>query len=166
HMMESVGLQKGLIRMDSENGIKNKVKLSFTGRMKAYSIVLLILVGVESFLLISRSDYDATVIRAKGMLYQEQPDNEVSNLFTIKLVNKTRKELPVSIKVKNYPEAHIQIIGKDLKVKSEDVTQGSFFLFLKKKDIKKRKTEVALEIYSNDKLIKIVKTNFLGPVSN
>lgn len=165
HMMENVGLEKGLIRFDSENGVKNKVKLSFTGRMKAYSFVLLVLIAIESFLLISRSDYDATIIRAKGMLYQEQPNNQVSNLFTIKLVNKTRKDLPVIIKVENFPNANIQIVGKDLEIKKEDVTQGSFFLFLNKSDIKKRKTELKIGIYSNGKLIKTVKTNFLGPIT-
>ena len=164
-MMESVGMEKGLIRLDSENGIKNKVKLTFTNRMKAYSLVLLVLVGIESFLLISRSDYDATIIRAKGMLYQQQPNNQVSNLFTIKLVNKTRKVLPVTMKVENFAGASIQIIGKELEVKKEDVTQGSFFLFLNKSDIKNRKTELKIGIYSNGKLIKTVKTNFLGPVN-
>ncbi|MBL7919907.1 MAG: cytochrome c oxidase accessory protein CcoG [Bacteroidia bacterium] len=165
HMMESVGLQKGLIRFDSENGIKNKLKLAFTSRMKAYSAVLLLLIGIESFLLISRSDYDATIIRAKGMLYQEQPNNQVSNLFTIKLVNKTRKDLPVEIKVEGFPNANIEIVGKHLSVKKEDMTQGSFFIFLNKQDIKKRKTELKVGIYSNGKLIKTVKTNFLGPVT-
>ncbi len=165
HMMESIGLEKGLIRFDSENGIKNKLKLAFTNRMKAYSVVLFLLIGIESFLLISRSDYDATIIRAKGMLYQEQPNNQVSNLFTIKLVNKTRKDLPVEIKVEEFSNASIQIIGKQLSVKKEDMTQGSFFLFLNKDDIKKRKTELKIGIYSNGKLIKTVKTNFLGPVA-
>ena len=164
HMMESVGMEKGLIRFDSENGIKNKLKLAFTNRMKAYSAVLILLIGIESFLLISRSDYDATIIRAKGMLYQEQPNQQVSNLFTIKLVNKTRKDLPVEIKVEGFPHASVQVIGKQLAVKKEDVTQGSFFLFLNKSDIKKRKTELKIGIYSNGKLNKTVKTNILGQV--
>lgn len=164
HIMDGVGLPKGLIRMDSENGIKNKVKLAFTGRMKAYSLVLLILISVESGLLITRSDYDATIIRATGMLYQEQPNDQVSNLFTIKLMNKTRNALPVEIKVEDYPHASIQMVGKDLSVKKEDVTQGSFFIFLDRKDITTRKTLLKIGIYSNGKLIKTVKTSFLGPV--
>jgi len=165
HIMESVGFEKGLIRYDSENGIKNKVKLAFTTRMKAYSVVLAVLISVEVFLLVTRSDYDATIIRAKGMLYQSQPNDQVSNLFTIKLVNKTRKTLPVEIKVEDSPNAKIQIVGKDLEVKSEDMTQGSFFLFLDRKDIKQRKTELKIGVYSNGKLIKTVVTNFFGPVS-
>lgn len=164
-MMEAVGLEKGLIRFDSENGIKNKVKLSFTNRMKAYSAVLLVLIGVESFLLISRSDFDATIIRAKGMLYQQQPDGQVSNLFTIKLVNKTRNEFPVRLAVEDFPGAHIEIVGKAMHVKKEGMTEGSFFVFLDKSSIKKRKTELKIGVYSNSKRIKTVKTNFLGPVT-
>jgi cytochrome c oxidase accessory protein FixG len=166
HMMESVGLPKGLIRLDSENGIRNKIKLAFTTRMKAYSAVLLVLIGIETALLATRSDYDATIIRAKGMLYQKQANDQISNLFTIKLVNKTRKSLPVTLRVEDYPEASIEVVGKALEVRKEDVTQGSFFLFLNKKDIKHRKTELKIGIYSNGKRIKTVKTSFFGPVSS
>ena len=164
HMMDSVGLEKGLIRYDSENGIKDKVKLTFTTRMKAYSVVLLILIGVETVLLTTRSDYDATILRAKGMLYQEQPNDQLSNLFTIKLVNKTREELPVELKVENFKDYKIQLIGKDIEVKPEAVTMGEFFVFLNKKDIVDRKIKLEIGVYSHGKKIKTVKTNFLGPI--
>lgn len=161
-MMDKVHLPKGLIRFDSENGIVNKVKLAFTTRMKAYTAVLCVLIGIEVFLLVTRSDYDATILRAKGMLYQEQPNNEVSNLYTIKLVNKTRDSFPVTLKVENM-DAHIQIVGLGLNVKKESVTEGGFFVYLDKKNIQKRKTELEIGVYSNNKRIKKVKTNFLGP---
>lgn len=164
HMMESVGLQKGLIRYDSENGIKNKVKLAFTNRMKAYSVVLLLLIGVESFLLTTRSDYDATILRAKGMLFQQQPNDQLSNLFTIKLVNKTRQQLPVELKVENIDDYKIQMIGKDITVKPEAMSEGEFFVFLNKKDVTERKIKLVIGVYSHGKLIKKVKTNFLGPI--
>ena len=164
HVMEKINLPKGLIKYTSENGIKNKQKLAFTNRMKAYSAVLILLLGIEVFLLSTRSDYDATILRAKGMLYQEQPNNKLSNLYTIKLVNKTRKDLPAVIKVENF-NADIQLIGKDLMVKSEAVTEGEFFVILKKNDIKKRKSILEIGIYSNNKKIKTVKTNFLSNIS-
>ena len=164
HMMDSVGLEKGLIRYDSENGIKDKVKLAFTTRMKAYSLVLLILIGVETVLLTTRSDYDATILRAKGMLYQEQPNDQLSNLFTIKLVNKTREELPVELKVENFKDYKIQLIGKDIEVKPEAVSMGEFFVFLNKKDIVDRKVKLEIGVYSNGKKIKTVKTNCLSPI--
>ncbi|MBP7810280.1 MAG: cytochrome c oxidase accessory protein CcoG [Bacteroidia bacterium] len=162
-IMESVGLPKKLITFASENGIKKRRKLHFTSRMKAYITVLVLLIGVEVFLLSTRSDYDATILRAKGMLYQEQPNNQISNLFTIKLVNKTRDSLPVTLKVENF-DAKIQIVGKALSVKKEDMSQGEFFVYMYKSDIIKRKTVIEIGIYTNNKKIKTVKTNFLGPI--
>jgi cytochrome c oxidase accessory protein FixG len=164
HMMDSVGLPRDLIRYDSENGISQGKKLRFTTRMKAYSVVLLLLIAVEVFLLVSRADVDATVLRAKGMLYQEQPNNEVSNLYTIKLVNKTRREIPVDLRVENFP-ATIKVIGKNLDVKKEQIAEGQFFVYLDKKDIKQRKTKLEIGIYENNKKIRTVKTNFMGPAN-
>ncbi len=164
HMMESVSLPKGLIRYDSENGIASKQSLRFTTRMKAYTAVLLVLIGIEITLLSTRTDYDATILRAKGMLYQERENNQVSNLYTIKLVNKTRDSMPVELKVENF-NARIEIVGKSLGVKKEAITQGEFFVYLNKSEIENRKTKLLIGVYTNNKKIKTVKTNFLGPVN-
>ena len=163
-IMEKVQLPKGLIRYDSENGIKNNSRLTFTSRMKAYSAVLLILIGIEVSLLATRSDYDATILRAKGLLFQERPNNQVSNLYTIKLINKTRESFPVTIKVENM-NGRVEMVGKDLVVKKESVTEGTFFIYLNKVDIVKPKTALKIELFSNNKKIKTVKTNFLGPIT-
>ncbi|PBQ33690.1 cytochrome c oxidase accessory protein CcoG [Sphingobacteriaceae bacterium] len=165
HMMESVKLPVGLIRFDSEKGIAEKKKLRFTTRMKAYSIVLFILIGIEATLLATRSDYDATILRAKGMLYQERENQQVSNLYTIKFVNKTRDSFPVELRLENL-KGRIEIMGKDLSTKKEAMSQGEFFVYLNKSDLKSRKTKLLIGIYSNNKKIKTVKTNFLGPTTN
>ena len=162
-MMNHVGRPKGLIRYDSENGIKNKVKLTFTTRMKAYTVVLILLMGLEAFLLATRTDYDATILRAKGLLYQEQPNNQISNLYSIDIINKTRDSLPVILKVENM-DAEVRIIGKKLMVKKEGVSQGEFFIFLNKKDITNRKMALKIGVYSNNRKIKTIKTNFLAPI--
>ena len=104
------------------------------------------------------------LLRAKGMLYQEQPNEQVSNLYTIKLVNKTRDSFPVEIKVENFDET-ISMVGKDLSVKGESIAEGTFFIFLNRKDIQLRKTPLKIGLYSHDKKIKTIKTNFLGPVA-
>lgn len=165
HMMESVKLPTGLIRFDSEKGIAEKKKLRFTTRMKAYSAVLLVLIVIETALLLTRTDYDATVLRAKGMLYQEREKNQVSNLYTIKLVNKTRDSLPVELRIENY-KGTIEVVGKALGTKGEDVSQGEFFVYLDKGDLTSRKTKLEIGIYSNNKKIKTIRTSFLGPVTN
>jgi cytochrome c oxidase accessory protein FixG len=165
HMMQSVKRPTGLIRYASEKGIAEKKLLRFTTRMKAYSAVLLVLIGIEVYLLSTRSDYDATVLRAKGMLYQEQPHGKISNLYTIKLVNKTRDSMPVTLKVENM-SGEVQVVGKALGVKEENVSQGEFFVLLNQSDIRQRKTKLILGVYTGNKKIKTIKTSFLGPTAN
>jgi cytochrome c oxidase accessory protein FixG len=165
HMMESVGLEKGLIRYDSENGIANKQKLKITSRMIAYSAVLIILIGILVTLLASRTDVETSILRTPGMLFQEQPNNCVSNLYNIKLVNKTRNELSITLKVDS-DSGQIKMVGNNIiNVSKENIASSEFFIILNRKQIKQRKTKLVIGVYSNGKKIESVKTNFLGPVS-
>ncbi len=164
-IMTKVHRPTGLIRYASENNIAKNEKLKVTPRMVAYSAVLLVLVLVLSGFLLSRKDVQATVMRAQGMLYQEQPDNKISNLYNIKLVNKTRKDIPVIIKVEDeeHPNAEIKMVGKPLVVPKESVGDGVFFIILPKDQVHNRKNKIEIEIYSGEKKVQTVKTNFIAP---
>lgn len=165
HMMKSVGLEEGLIRLDSENGIANKQKLKITSRIISYSVVLVLLLGILVTLLASRTDIETTVMRTPGMLYQEQPNNCVSNLYNIKLVNKTHKEMFVKLKIES-DNGIIKMVGKDeIYVGKENAASSEFFIILNRSKIVNRKTELKIAVYSEGKKVETVKTNFLGPIS-
>jgi hypothetical protein len=125
---------------------------------------LLILVGVEATLLITRSDIDTTLIRARGMLYQDLPNNKISNLYNIKMVNKTYDNLPVRLVLEN-PKGEIQMIGKDLFVPKESIASGEFFVILDKNVVVDRKTKLKIGVFSEGKKVKTVQTTFLGPIA-
>ena len=88
-MMEAVNLPKGLIRYASEDNIEKKAKFTFNARLKGYSAVLFILIGIFSGMLFLRNDLEATVLRIPGQLYQKKENNIISNIYTYKVVNKT-----------------------------------------------------------------------------
>lgn len=164
-MMESVGYEKGLIRYDSENGIANKQKLKLSPRIVAYSVVLLALIGILAGLIVSRKDVETSILRTPGMLYQKQKNNQLSNLYNIKLINKTREDLPITLKVES-DNGKIKMIGKKIiYTKKEDVASSEFFIFLDRDKIKSRKTKLLIGVYTNGKMIETVETNFLGIVS-
>jgi cytochrome c oxidase accessory protein FixG len=165
HIMDSVGLPKGLIRYDSEQGIKEGKKLRVTPRMMAYSAVLLVLLTVEVALLATRSDIDTTVIRARGLLYMEEGQDKIKNLYNIKLTNKTYEELPVTLKLESM-NGEVKMVGKDLVVPKEGRASGGFFVILDKKDVKDRKTKIKLGLYHGTEKIRTIETSFLGPFSN
>ncbi|WKW46654.1 cytochrome c oxidase accessory protein CcoG [Myroides sp. JBRI-B21084] len=164
-MMESVNLPKGLIRYASENEIAKKEKFVFTARMKGYTAVLVILIGLLSGLLFMRSDVEAKVLRLPGQLFEHKGIN-ISNVYTYKIANKSNRDFDnVTIKLA-HPNGTINLVGKtSIKILKEDMAQGTLFIEIPQASLKSDKTEIQLEIYNNNELIDQTKTNFMSPRS-
>ncbi|OSZ82410.1 cytochrome c oxidase accessory protein CcoG [Chitinophagaceae bacterium IBVUCB1] len=162
-MMEAVNLPTGLIRYASENNISTKQPYRFTGRMKAYTAVMILLLVVEVFLLATRTDVGITILRTPGQLYQEQPNNQLSNLYNYKFLNKTYYNKELELKPEDF-EGTIKLVGEEkLKVPKESAAAGSMFIYLDKKDVKQRKTKLNIGVYENGEKISTITTSFLGP---
>lgn len=164
-MMDATGRSRGLIRYASENNIANGTKLRYTGRMKFYTVLLVLLAGLLSFLLITRKNVDGTIVRAAGMLYQERGADSISNLYTIKVINKTLKNIPLTLRLENAPGKIIEVEGQVIQVKKEEQGKGSFFIVLPKSFISKRKINLEVGLYEGDQKITVLQTNFMGPFS-
>jgi cytochrome c oxidase accessory protein FixG len=163
HIMDSIGKPKGLIRYASENSIANGEPLRYTVRMKLYTGLCFLLLAILSVILMTRKDIDATVIRTAGMLYQERGTDSLSNLYNIKLINKTTKDLSIKVALQD-GQGNIQMAGKPvIDIKKEGQASGTFFIILPKSVIKERKTILKLVLYSNGEEQVTTKTNFLGP---
>lgn len=167
NIMDKTGLPKGLIRYASENGIAKGEKLRFTPRIRAYTVVLTILIGVLVTLLVTRTDLDATILRTPGMLYQKhEAEGTISNLYNLKLINKTHNDMPIELRLEGENEGSIKMIGENLTVPKESKAETEFFIYLPKNKISSRKTMLKIAVYSGGKKIQTVKTNFLGPTSS
>ncbi|GAB2667408.1 cytochrome c oxidase accessory protein CcoG [Flavihumibacter cheonanensis] len=165
NIMDKIGRPRGLIRYASENGIANREPLKYTTRMKLYTALLLVLVVILSTLLITRKDVDATIMRTPGMLFQERGTDSVSNLYNIKVANKTMEEVPLTIKLEDQ-QGKVEIIGGGpIVVKKEGQGSGSFFIILPRTAIHDRKNILQLGLYRGNERIDQVKTTFLGPVT-
>ena len=164
-IMTKVHRDTGLIRYASENNIKKGEKLHMTVRTGAYIGVLVVLIGVLTTLLATRKDIQATIMRAQGILYQDQPGNKISNIYNIKLINKTRKDIPVQLRLEDEEKLHgtIKMVGKDLHVPSESIGDGVFFVIMDKSELHHRKNNIEIGIYTGDRRIQVVKTNFVAP---
>ncbi len=162
-IMVSLNKPTGLIRYASENSIKDNVKLKLTKRVKAYSIVLFLLLGLLVFLLLSRTDLDARLMRTAGMTYTSLPDGRISNLYNLKLANKTHKDIPVFLKLENMP-GEISLIKQEQPIiKKEDYTNIQFFVKLDRQHVKGWKTELIIGLYDSTEKIKTIKAKFIGP---
>jgi cytochrome c oxidase accessory protein FixG len=166
HMMESVGLPKGLIRYDSEEGIVNESAKKINPRSVGYTIVLLLIMGLVSFLLISRTDVDASILKTPGQQYQKRENNEVSNLYNYKIINKTFEDIPAEIRMME-GSGKVQHIGQeqDLIIPAESIAEGTFFLIRNMNKIEDRNTKITLGIYNREgTLLDEVNTSFAAPI--
>jgi len=164
-MMDATARERGLIRYASENNIANGTRQRYTGRMKFYSVLLIILAGLLSFLLITRKNVDGTIVRAAGILYQERGTDSISNLYTIKIINKTIQDVPLTLKLENEAGRIVEAEGQTIQVKREGQGKSSFFIILPKTAINKRKTSLKIGLYEGDQRITVLQTNFMGPFS-
>ncbi len=163
-MMEAVGLPKGLIRYASEDNIEKKTPFKFTARMKGYSSVLIILIGILIGMLFLRNDVEATVLRLPGQLYQHKEGNIISNVYTFKVINKTTKRIEdVSYKLLSHKGKIELVTHKDFAVPKQGLAEGTLFIEIHSSLMKTDKIELKIGVYSGDKLIETTKTNFLGP---
>ena len=164
-IMDKINKPRGLIRYASENSIANGERLHYTKRMKFYTGLCAVVLTVLTALLLSRNDVDATIMRTPGMLYQDQGVDSISNLYNIKVANKTVKEIPLTMKLEDQ-QGRISIIGKPyIHVVKEGQGWGQFFITIAKKDIHKRSTPIKLGIYNGNEKISTSVTKFLGPIA-
>lgn len=164
NVMDKIQRPRGLIRYASLRNIENKAKFKFTPRMMLYSIILFILLTVLTVLMINRTDFNVNVLRTPGMLFQQQPDGKISNLYDLNLVNKTFQPTEIKLKLENPSSGELKIIGTDLKLEPQQIVEAKFMILLPKESITKMNTHVEIGVYDGDKLIKKIKTSFLGPV--
>src|SRR5690606_32629354 len=109
-VMIKVNRPTGLIRLDSERGVKEGNHKLATPRVMGYSAVLLVLFGIFISLLWTRSDLEATVTRFRGMTELEREGGEVSNLYGVSFINKSCDHQNVELRPVN-PDYRIEVVG-------------------------------------------------------
>ena len=68
-------------------------------RVFAYIAVLIALVGILSLLLALRKPIEATIFRTPGILYQEIIEDHITNMYNIKVVNKSYDKRDITLRL-------------------------------------------------------------------
>jgi cytochrome c oxidase accessory protein FixG len=163
HIMEAVHQPKGLIRFVSENGIKNKTRFQWTRRVIAYTSLLIGLLIILTVLLITRRDFDSTILRQRGTTYQVTDDGFITNIYEITVLNKTHNSYKIEIKSAT-EGVDLKVFKSNLTLSKEGNLNSRILLKTKENMIKGSKENVIIQIYGNGKLIETIKTKLIGPI--
>lgn len=161
-VMKKTGRPANLIRYDSAFGILHRHTTLWNVRNLSYSAVLVLLFGFFVYTLVTRPAVEATILRTPGLLYQENADQTISNVYNMKIVNKTHQDKELQIRLLSH-NGRIEMAGNRIFVEDHGSYQTSFVLFLPKDEINEGKTTVEFGIFENEKQIETRKVTFIGP---
>lgn len=163
-VMVKIEKPKGLIRYGSFSSVKDGHQKLFTTRVFGYCAVLTLLVSAVVFMLATRTDIEATILKVPGQLYQEQPNNRISNIYNIQFINKTTKPVTLELKVKDIESATIRRVGDELlNIGASERVDAVFFIEVPRESIKAMKTELEVLLISDGEVMDEISTNFIGP---
>ncbi len=162
-IMDKVGRPRGLIRFASLNNIERGEPQRFTARMKLYAGFLGALIALFLFLVFTRAEIGTTLLRAPGSLFQRTRGGNIQNLYTMKVINKTSRELLVELQLQNIAGS-VRLMGSGpFKVPKESLAQTSVLVELDPSVLSGNSTKLTLGVYSDGKLLETVTTGFVGP---
>ena len=162
-IMDKVGRPRGLIRFASLNNIERGEKQHFTKRMLLYAVVLAALVSLFLFLVFTRAAVETTILRAPGALFQQTAEGRIENIYTVKVINKSSRDLPLEFKLEN-PSGTLRVMSPgQFIIPKEKLAQTSILIELDSKQLTGPATKLVIGVYSEGKRVETVKTAFVGP---
>ncbi|HLH54852.1 MAG TPA: cytochrome c oxidase accessory protein CcoG [Verrucomicrobiae bacterium] len=161
-VMKRIGRAPGLIRFASLNGIEKNEPIRVTPRIVGYCSILAVLGLSLVALLLTRSEVDVTLLRAPGALFEQTPEGKISNLYLLKLTNKTHSNRSVDLKLENVPGS-LTVLGGELNLPAERQTDASVLVQIAPEYLRSGTTPLVVRIYASGKPIGKIKTIFIGP---
>jgi len=161
-VMEKVKKPKGLIRYDSEEGIETGHHHLFNARTIFYSVALTLMIFFVAALFAFRGDFEATILRIPGTLYQDYGTDSISNIYNYTIVNKAGKPIEIDFEL-DEPEGNIRFIGGHNVIPEGEVGKGQFLVVLAKDHVKHSETQIKIGLYMNGEQKEVYHTTFVGP---
>jgi len=160
-VMDKIKKPRGLIRFASEKEIADGEKFKITPRMIGYSSLLLGLIIFLSVLILGRADLETTILRTPGLLYQQQENGTISNLYNIKIINKTVKPVDVELRLTS-AKGEIRMVKGAIHIKPSTIYEDVFFLDIDPASLPQKKNMIEAGIYMGDELIEDLDLTFIG----
>jgi polyferredoxin len=161
--MDKIGRPRGLVRYASLNGINTGATLRFTARMKLYTGVLTGLILLFLFLVFTRTEVQTLFLRARGALYQQTAKGNISNLYTVKVVNKCTHDMPIEFHVENL-NATLSVMGaKTFIAPKAKLVETSVLVEIEPAVLTGNTTPLVIGVYSGGRKLETIKTSFVGP---
>lgn len=98
-VMKKLGRAPGLIRYSSQAADAGEPSKLLRPRTIIYPAILLVIAGLFAFVLGTKSDFDAVLLRSKGQPFSVLDDGSIRNALKVKLTNRADQEQTLKIEL-------------------------------------------------------------------
>ncbi len=162
-VMKRIKKPENLIRFDSAVGIEQGKKVLGNARTYAYTTVLLILFGVLVASVIRRTDVESSILRVPGTMYQEVDSEIFSNMYRVKIINKTKSDKNLDIRLLSPEYGTIQLANPESQLPGNGALESILIIKLNKKLLEGKSTALKIGIFEGENLLETKNINFIGP---
>lgn len=162
-VMKKINKPANLIRFDSVHGIENGKSTIANFRTYAYSGVLIILIFFLGFTVSKRSSVDVSIIRMPGTMFQQLDSLNITNIYNVKIINKTNHQKKITIKLIDFQQGELQFTNDLSNLTADKASESVLLVKLPSSFIKNRTTDLKIGVYENEKLLTVSEINFIGP---
>lgn len=172
-VMKKVGRPTGLIAYDTDDnvtlrkvGAKARPFQPLRARTILYAVVFVATAVIMAFGLATRTGLEFSALKDRALPYVQLSNGDIRNAYTLKLVNKRRDTLDLTLSVEGLPEARLEIVG-------EVHTTGSPHLLLVPDAVESYRVfvtsahdqaaDIRFVLSQGDTKTAVAATRFLGP---
>ena len=162
-VMKKLKKPAGLIRFDSVFGVENGIRSIINTRSIAYSFVSVILLVILGFTIAGRTPVETSLLRVPGTIYQEIGTDTLSNVYTLKVLNKSNKHKEIQFRLLSPEHGSIQMAANKISLPEDETYENILLIKLHRKSINSSSTKIIVGIFEEDNMLERVFINFVGP---
>ena len=159
HVMTTIGRENNLISFNTLNKLNGKASSILRPKTVAYSLILVIMVGLLGYNLSNRGDIESSLVRERDRMHRFNSKGEVSNTYRFKITNKSDRDIDAQLVLKT--EGFRLLKNKPLTLSAGESLEQEIIVMSMPKSV--GSYDLAFEVMSDDLSLDQLDARYLYP---
>jgi len=164
-IMDKMSYPKGLIRYTTENLLQSGKTHLLRPRVIIYALILLGCFSALIYGLTTRTNIELDIGRDRNILYRELGNGDIENHYSLKILNKDRKDHHYQISVEGLDQARLEFDDENLMVPTATTNNFHLRVIANPDSIPKSVNTIRFKVIAIDdnSIVVISDARFVGP---
>ena len=165
-VMDEMGYARGLVRYTTENALEGKPTHLLRPRTIIYALILISIISGTFYTMLNRTPLALDVIRDRNTLYRETGDDQIENVYTMKIMNMDEKPHHYALTVTGLDGIAVLMDTKHIAVDSGEVVEVPVRVRVDEDNVHERSSAIIFKLVAEDAAGVSVteKARFIGPL--